>query len=115
MKRITLLLFAATLILPVAATAGHDKNTSSSEVKPPKVLEMVEAEYTGEAMQAKVQGKVVLDLTVGKKGRVEKVEVVEPLSHGLTESAVDAAREWKFEPPQGGESVKVRITIRFEL
>ena len=103
MKRFAVLLFASLLVLPAAAE------------KPLKILETVDAEYTGEAQQARVQGKVVLDLTVGKKGRVEKVEVVEPLSHGLTESAVDAAREWKFEPPQGGESVKVRITIRFEL
>ena len=108
MKRFAILLFVAVLALPVTAAADH-------EVKPLKVLEAVEAEYTGEAMQAKVEGKVVLDLTVGKKGEVEKVEVVEPLSHGLTESAVDAARQWKFEPPQGGKSVKVRITIRFEL
>jgi len=108
MKRFAVLLFVAVLTLPVVAAAAH-------EIKPPKILETVEAEYTGEAMQAKVQGKVVLDLTVGKKGRVEKVEVVEPLSHGLTESAVEAARQWKFEPPEGGKSVKVRITIRFEL
>jgi TonB family protein len=107
MTRFAVLFFAVLLALPIVA-AGH-------EVKPPKVLDAVEAEYTGEAMQAKVQGKVVLDLTVGKKGRVEKVEVVEPLSHGLTESAVDAARQWKFEPLQDGKSVKVRITIRFEL
>ena len=104
MKRFAVLLFASLLVLPVAAAE-----------KPLKILETVDAEYTGEAQQAHIQGKVVLDLTVGKKGEVEKVEVVEPLSHGLTESAVEAARQWKFEPPQGGESVKVRITIRFEL
>ena len=108
MKRFAILFLATLLALPILAAAAP-------EVKPPKVLEAVEAEYTGEAMQAKVQGKVVLDLTVGKKGRVEKVEVVEPLSHGLTESAVDAARQWTFEPPQGGKSVKVRITSRFAL
>ena len=108
MKRFAILFFTTVLALPIVAAAGH-------EVKPPKILQTVDAEYTGEAQQARVEGKVVLDLTVGKKGEVEKVEVVEPLSHGLTESAVDAAKQWKFEPPPGGESVKVRITIRFEL
>jgi TonB family protein len=96
-------------VLALAPIAG-----SAKEVKPPKVLEAVNPEYTAEARAAAIEGNVVLDLTVCEMGKVKDVKVVESLSHGLTEAAVAAARKWKFEPPKGGETV-VRITLKFEL
>ena len=107
MKRAAILFLTA--VLALAPVAG-----SAKEVKPPKVLEAVNAEYTAEARAAAVEGKVVLDLTVGARGNVKDVKVVESLSHGLTESAVAAARKWKFEAPKDGSAV-VRITMKFEL
>lgn len=110
MKRTAILVLAALLALPLAATGE-----ARGEGKPPlKVLERVNPEYTAEAEAAHVEGKVVLDLTVGAAGKVEKVEVVEPLSHGLTQSAVEAARQWKFEAPKAGKAV-LRVTLKFKL
>ena len=106
MKRAAVLLLAAVLLMPAFGSAG--------EVKPPKVLEAVNPEYTAEARAAAVEGKVVLDLTVCEMGKVKDVKIVEPLSHGLTEAAVAAARKWKFEAPKDGGTV-VRITLEFEL
>lgn len=106
MKR-AVFLFLATVLLTSAFG-------SAKEVKPPKVLEAVNPEYTAEARAAAVEGNVVLDLTVCEKGKVKDVKVVEPLSHGLTEAAVAAARKWKFEAPKDGRAV-VRITLKFEL
>jgi TonB family protein len=104
MKRAAALFLTA--VLALAPAAGLAK-----EVKPPKVLEAVNPEYTAEARAAAIEGKVVLDLTVCEMGKVKDVKVVEPLSHGLTEAAVAAARKWKFEK---GSAV-VRITLKFEL
>src|SRR5687768_7600723 len=71
MKRAAVLLFlAAALWIPAFVSA--------KEVKPPKVLEAVNPEYTAEARAAAVEGKVVLDLTVCDMGKVKDVEVVEP-------------------------------------
>ena len=106
MKRATALFLAAVLLTPAF---GFTK-----EVKPPKVLEAVNPEYTAEARAAAVEGNVVLDLAVCEMGKVKDVKVVEPLSHGLTESAVAAARKWRFEAPKDGSNV-VRITMKFEL
>ena len=106
MKRAAVLFLAAALLTPAFGFA--------KEVKPPKVLEAVNPEYTAEARAAAVEGNVVLDLTVCEMGEVKDVKVVEPLSHGLTEAAVAAARKWKFEPPKDGDVV-VRITLKFEL
>ena len=116
MKRAAALFLTAILCLPFAAQAGGAKAKAGGQVKPPKVVQKVDPEYTAEAKEARVEGQVVLDLTVGATGNVEDVKVVERLSHGLTESAVAAVRQWKFEPPkvEGGKSV-VRITIRFAL
>lgn len=106
MKRAAVLILAAVLSIPILGAA--------KEVKPPKVLERVNPEYTSEARAAAVEGNVVLDLTVCERGKVKAVQVVEPLSHGLTEAAVDAARKWKLEPHDGGDIV-MRITMKFEL
>ena len=106
MKRAAVLLFlTATLWIPAFGSA--------KEVKPPKVLEAVNPEYTAEARAAAVEGNVVLDLTVCETGKVKDVKVVEPLSHGLTEAAEAAVRKWKFEPPKN--DVVMRITLKFEL
>lgn len=107
MKRPSTLFLAA--VLALAPIAG-----SAKEVKPPKILEAVNPEYTAEARAAAIEGNVVLDLTVCEMGKVKDVKIVESLSHGLTEAAVAAARKWKFEPPKDGETV-VRITLKFEL
>ena len=115
MKRAAALFLAAVLCLPFAVQAGGAKAKAAGEVKPPKVVQKVDPEYTAEAKKAHIEGNVVLDLTVGAVGDVEDVKVIERLSHGLTESAVDAVRQWKFEPRQGGKSVVVRITLRFAL
>lgn len=104
-KHAAVLFLAAVLLTPTFGAA--------KEVKPPKVLKAVNAKYTAEARAAAVEGKVILDLTVGEKGQVKDVKVVEPLSHGLTEAAVAAARKWKFESPK--DDVVVRITLKFEL
>ena len=109
MKRTVVLFLAAVLALATAAWSAEE-----AKVKPPKVLDAVEAEYTASAQAARIEGKVVLDLTVGETGKVVNVKVVEPLSHGLTESAVEVARQWKFEAPKDGPVV-ARITFKFEL
>lgn len=115
MKRAAVLFLAALLCLPFAVQAGGAKAKTAAEVKPPKVVQKVDPEYTAEAKEAHIEGDVVLDLTVGAAGGVEDVKVVERLSHGLTESAVAAVRQWKFEPRRGGKSVVFTVTVRFKL
>lgn len=114
MKRAAVLFLAILLCLPFVAQAGGAK-AKTAGVKPPKVIQKVDPEYTAEAKEARIEGQVVLDLTVGAAGGVEDVKVVERLSHGLTESAVAAVRQWKFEPRQGGKSVVFTVTVRFAL
>src|SRR5262249_18612773 len=56
----------------------------------PVAIHTVLPEYTEEARQAKLAGRVVLSLVVSKKGLPSDIHVVTPLGKGLDEKAVAA-------------------------
>jgi TonB family protein len=71
----------------------------SGEVKTSaRILETPLAEYTSEARAAKTHGDVRLRLVLAADGTVKNVFPIKPLGHGLTESAMKAARQIRFEP-----------------
>lgn len=80
-----------------------------------------EPEYTEEAREQGVHGVVILQAVVDEDGDVGHVHVLrplEPLSSGLTDSAVEAVRQWKFKPAEmDGEPVAViyALTVKFAL
>lgn len=74
--------------------------------------------YTAEARDARIQGAVVLQLVIGAEGRVTRAEVVRGLPLGLTESALETVRGWRFEPATfDGVPVAVEyvVAVRFRL
>ena len=80
----------------------------------PKPIHAEKPRYTAEAMKAGIQGTVLLAAVVEKDGNVGTVEVTRSLDkmYGLDESAVDAARLWRFEPGQkDGKPVAVKVSI----
>jgi protein TonB len=80
----------------------------------PKPIHTEKPRYTAEAMKAGIQGTVLLDAVVLKDGNVSNVEVIRSLDkmYGLDESAIEAARQWRFEPGQkDGKPVAVRVSI----
>lgn len=94
------------------------KVVDGKKIPAPKVLKSVDAVYTPAAKKARVEGAVVLRLLVGETGDVEEVEVLKGLSEGLTDAAVKAVRQWKFEPVRvEGKPVEAffTITMNFEL
>ena len=54
--------------------------------------------YTADAVQNKVEGKIVLQLVVCSDGRVSDIRIDEPLPFGLTERAIEAIRKVRFQP-----------------
>lgn len=79
----------------------------------------VQPTYTEYARKARIEGKVILRLTIDEQGEVrEEVEVLKGLEMGLTEAAVVALRQWRFEPALlDGQPVAVHwnITVNFQL
>lgn len=81
-----------------------------------KVLKKVDAVYPSAAKEARVQGTVILHVLVGKNGEVEDVEVLKGLPKGLSEAAVAAVRQWRFEPATvDGKPVPARATLTFNF
>jgi TonB family protein len=74
--------------------------------------------YTAEAHSAGVQGEVILRVRFAANGRVEILSVIQPLGHGLVESAENAVRQYRFMPAmRNGRPVDQTTTVhvRFQL
>ena len=85
-------------------------------VTAPRVIKEVKANYTGEAMRARIQGVAVLECVVEMDGRVGPVRIVRSLDavHGLDEEAIRTLRQWRFTPAMK-EGVPVRVAVKVEL
>ena len=89
-----------------------------SKATPPRVVYAPDPSYPPEAFHAKYQGTCVLDLTVGVDGLPHDIKVARGLGMGLDESAVAAARTWRYEPAlKDGKplEVQVQVKIRFRI
>lgn len=74
--------------------------------------------YTEEARKARIQGVVVVQTIIDDQGHVTDVDVLKPLTLGLTESAVETVKQWTFKPATlNGKPVSVYFvfTVRFHL
>jgi len=87
-------------------------------VSGPVVLVKVDPEYSEEARKAKYQGVVVLQVVIGADGRPRDIRVARTLGMGLDQKAIDAVRQWRFEPALKGSqpvAVVVNIEVNFRL
>jgi len=81
-------------------------------VTAPTILSRVEPEYSEDARRARHQGTVVLDAIVRRDGTVEILNVVRGLGYGLDENAIEALRQWRFNPGRkNGQPVDIRLYI----
>ena len=81
-------------------------------VSAPRPLFTPDPEYSEEARKAKYQGTCVLWLIVGADGRPRDVRVSRALGMGLDEKAIQAVRQWKFEPAmKDGRAVAVQMNV----
>jgi TonB family protein len=81
-------------------------------VTAPRAIYKPDPEYSTEARQAKYQGTVVLSLIVGADGIPRAVKVARALGMGLDEKAMEAVRQWRFEPAmKDGKPVAVLVNV----
>ena len=88
------------------------------DIQHPRKIDAVPPKYSEEGRKEKIQGIVILLATINEAGIVEDVEVVKGLPHGLTEQAIEALKQWTFEPATlEGEPVAVfyNLTFKFRL
>ena len=79
----------------------------------PRCAYCPDPQYTDEAREAKLQGKVTLQVLVGADGRAAQVRIVQGIGLGLDERAALAIRGWKFVPAQdaGRRAVPAWVTV----
>jgi TonB family protein len=114
-------LMALPLGWPVGEAAAHAQQVvdgKDPEVTLPKVIAEVKPKYTPEAIQAKVEGTVMMTAVVRTDGTPGDVEITKSLDteYGLDNQAVAALSQWRFEPGlKDGKPVPVRVTIEMRF
>jgi protein TonB len=94
---------------PVVRAAGN--------VQPPRLVRTVEPSYPEIARQARIEGVVILEATTDVYGRVTGVRVLRSIPL-LDAAAVDAVRQWIYEPlviNGRPRAVTFTVTVRFML
>jgi periplasmic protein TonB len=85
-------------------------------ITPPRVTHQVNPAYKPDSEGFRVTGTVIVGLVISSKGEPKDVHVVRSLGKGVDESAVEAVRQWQFEPARkGGQPVAVRITVEIRF
>jgi TonB family protein len=96
----------------VPADSQRDGVAEVSLIYEPKLIRRIEPTYPEYAQKAGITGVVILNCVVDSNGRVTSMKVVKPLSHGLTEQAKRAVRQWRFEPAKrNGEAVATDLIV----
>ena len=112
-----------TFIPPITPPAGGEGTTSRFVIyeDPPVAVRRVPPEYPDFARRNNIQGEVVLDVEILIDGSIGAIEVFKSLTSGpggLDEAAINAMRQWVFQPAQSqGNPVAcwVKQTISFTL
>jgi protein TonB len=95
---------------PSAASMG-------SRVTSGKLIHKVQPEYPPEAMNARIEGTVVLQATIGKDGKVGNLQVISGPKE-LIPSAMKAVEQWRYQPYLvNNEPVEVetQVEVIFQL
>jgi TonB family protein len=97
---------------PPPATQGDEPVRVGGVVSPPRKIYDVPPVYPQVALDAKVQGVVIVEATLERTGDVSAVRVLRsiPLLDG---AALDAVRQWKYEPQP--HRLQMTMTINFTL
>jgi periplasmic protein TonB len=87
------------------------------DVKAPKKLKDVRPIFPSSAMAARVQGTVIMEITIGPDGRVHSTQLLKSVPL-LDAAALEAVRQWEYAPTTvDGKAVAVlmTVTVHFSL
>jgi TonB family protein len=103
-------------VVVLIAAAGLIQPQEVSHTTPPRVIHTVRPEYTKEALDAKLQGTVVLSALVAVDGLPSEIKLVRELGRGLNEKAIECLRQCRFSPGLSrGEPIPVKVTVEIEF
>ena len=104
-------------VSPTMPKIQVEKVRVSSGVAQGLLIQQVKPQYPLLALQARIQGTVVLQATIGKDGTVQGLRVLSghPL---LTAAAIDAVKQWRYRPyflNNEPVAVDTQINVNFTL
>jgi TonB family protein len=103
---------------PAPAVPGQGPLRVGGDIPAPEKMRDARPIYPPAALAAGIQGVVIIEVTVGPDGRVTDARVLRTREDILTEPALDAVRQWEYEPTifQGHPvSVLMTVTVNFSL
>lgn len=97
---------------PQLSVPGPNAPSRNIPKTPPIVAYKTDPSYSDEAAHARIQGTVAVALTVGEDGIPRDLHVVRSLGFGLDEKAMEALKQWRFQPARvNGQPAAVPATI----
>jgi TonB family protein len=79
---------------------------------PPTIEHRVEPKYTDEARRMHLSGTIVLQAVIRTDGTIDILRVVRGLPAGLTDSAIEAIKQWQFKPGQkDGQNTDIGLNV----
>ncbi len=85
-------------------------------ISAPTAISAPDPDYTEEARRAKKQGTCELWLIVDSSGHPRDIKVIRGLGFGLDAKAVEAVKQWKFQPAlKDGRPVDVQISVQVDF
>jgi len=125
------LAFVAPLLVPEILRAQTEDHASAKDASqqqnepvfdlrdgiiPPKVIHQVSPKPNSGADGFRISGAVLIGLVVSSHGLPVNVHVVRSVDKDIDQSAMEAVREWRFEPARKGDKpVAVRLTIEIRF
>ena len=100
------------------AGIGDGPYRPGSGIAPPRVVREIKADYTEDARRRSIEGDVILEIVVKRDGTVGNVKILKGLEPGLNDRAVQAVRQWRFDPARRLGSpvdVVVEVAVEFKL
>ncbi len=119
LRSLTILVFAAVIFGPLSAIAIPQAGKGDSpktvrvggDVKPPLKIRGAAPVYPAVAKQARKQGVVILEATIGTDGKVKEVKVARSAAL-FDDAAMAAVRTWEYKPTViDGQPVQVILTV----
>jgi TonB family protein len=103
----------------VSVILFRGKQSHSPAVAYPACDRCPDPSYTPAARVDRIQGRVLMLVTVTEQGSPEHVGVIDGLGDGLTDQALEAVRSWHFKPAVGKDgkpfATRVPLEVTFRL
>jgi protein TonB len=83
---------------------------AGSVAHPPRILERVMPHYPIRARVRGITGRVVVEVVLGRDGRIRRIRVVHPVTL-LDQAAVRAVSQWRFSPARNANGTPVSVIV----